>query len=66
VAMLTTTSFEALARMQMRALGDDELDLIVVAHPIGGINRATLEQRYEEAVPQALDWFAREAGRRSA
>ena len=64
MAMLTTTSFESLARMQMRALGDESLDLILVDHPIGGINQATLAQRCQEAVPQALAWYEREAGRR--
>jgi hypothetical protein len=64
VAMLTTTSFESLARMQMRALGDEALDLIVVDHPIGGINQAALEQRCAQAVPQAFEWFEPEAGRR--
>jgi hypothetical protein len=64
VAMLTTTAFEPLARMQMHALGDESLDLIVIAHPLGGITQAMLEQRCGEAVPQGLAWFEGEARRR--
>jgi hypothetical protein len=63
--MLTTTSFESLARMQMRALGDESLDLLIVSHPIGGIVPAVLEARCAEAVEQGLSWFrrvAKEAG----
>jgi len=55
--MLTTTSFVALARMQLRALGDEGLDLIVVEHPIGGINAAALADRGAVAAEQALAWF---------
>jgi hypothetical protein len=55
--MLTTSSFERLARMQMRALGDEDLKLIVVEHPIGGIDAATLAARCADAADQAVEWF---------
>jgi hypothetical protein len=57
--MLTTTSFEPLARMQMRALGDESLDLVIVRHPIGGVAPKELEERCAEAVEQGLGWFGR-------
>lgn len=59
VALLTTTSFEALARMQMRALGDEGLDLLVVTHPLGGIGAEALAARSAEAVEQGTAWFGR-------
>ncbi len=62
--MLTTTSFEALARMQARALGDESLVLIVVEHPIGGIDAMTLRSRCAEASEQAGRWFGAEVARR--
>jgi hypothetical protein len=55
--MLTTRSFERLARMQMRALDDEELRLIVVEHPIGGIDAAALEARCTDAAAQAVHWY---------
>jgi hypothetical protein len=64
--MLTTTSFVPLARMQMRALGDDSLALIVVAHPIGGISASELDARRTEAAAQGVTWLEAEAGRRTA
>jgi hypothetical protein len=63
--MLTTTSFVALARMQLRALGDEDLDLIVVEHPIGGINAAALADRSAVAAEQALAWFDEQVRRRA-
>jgi hypothetical protein len=65
VALLTTTGFEQLARMQARALGDEELEMIVVQHPIGGIGAAALHDRCDDAAGQALSWFASELARRS-
>jgi hypothetical protein len=61
--MLTTRSFERLARMQMRALGDEELRLIIVEHPIGGIDAAALEARCADAAAQAADWFEEHGAR---
>jgi hypothetical protein len=56
VAMLTTTSFESLARMQMRALGA-EVPLVVVEHPIGGIGPDAVELRGAAAAEQGATWF---------
>lgn len=55
--MLTTKSFERLSRMQMHALGDETLQLIVVEHPIGGIEAAALAARCADAADQAVAWF---------
>jgi hypothetical protein len=57
VVLLTTTSFEKLARMQMRALGDEDLPLVVVEHPIGGIAGPALDARTGIAAEQGLAWF---------
>jgi hypothetical protein len=57
VILLTTTSFEQLARMQMRALGDEDLSLAVVEHPIGGITGPALAARSATAAELGLAWF---------
>jgi hypothetical protein len=54
--MLTTTSFEKLARMQMRALGG-EVPLVIVEHPIGGIDKSALETRFMAAAEQGVEWL---------
>jgi hypothetical protein len=54
--MLTTTSFQSLARMQMRALGAD-VPLVIVEHPIGGIGAPALEMRGAAAAEQGIEWF---------
>ena len=54
--MLTTTSFESLARMQMRALGGD-VPLVIVEHPIGGIGAEALEMRCMAAAEQGVAWL---------
>jgi hypothetical protein len=62
--MLTTTSFVPLAKMQMRALGDESLELVIVSHPIGGIGGEALEARYAEAIPQGESWLQAAIDRR--
>jgi len=57
VAMLASTSFVGLAKMQARALGADMLDLIVVTHPIGGITPAELDDRCQEAIRGMTLWW---------
>jgi hypothetical protein len=64
VALLATATFVPLARMQMRALGDDALALIVVAHPIGGIAPVELDARRADAAAQGVSWLEAEVGRR--
>ncbi len=54
--MLTTTSFEKLARMQMRALSGD-VPLVIVEHPIGGIDASSLEMRCTAAAEQGVEWL---------
>lgn len=62
VAMLTSDAFVELARMQGEALGDEELDLLVVRHPIGGITPDELRERQAEAVRGIAPWWERVAG----
>jgi hypothetical protein len=57
VAMLATTSFVGLAEMQAHALGADDIDLIVVTHPIGGITPAELSDRCQEAIREMTSWW---------
>jgi hypothetical protein len=54
--MLTTTSFQSLARMQMRALRT-EVPLVIVEHPIGGIGPSAVELRGAAAAEQGIEWF---------
>jgi hypothetical protein len=55
-AMLATESFAGLAQTQARALHDSQMDLIIVAHPIGGLTATDLEQRCAQALTQGRDW----------
>lgn len=57
VAMLTSDAFVELARMQGEALGDEDLDLLVVRHPIGGITADELLERQAEAVQGIAPWW---------
>lgn len=57
VAMLTSDAFVELARMQGEALGDEDLDLLVVRHPIGGITPDELCERQAEAVQGIAPWW---------
>ena len=57
VLMLGSSTFEGLARMQARSLGDPGIELCVVQHPIGGLSPDELEKRCIDAAAQAVDWF---------
>jgi hypothetical protein len=42
---VTTDKFESLARLQAKALGRPELPLVVIAHPLAGLDPAEARER---------------------
>jgi hypothetical protein len=43
--------------MQLRGAGRDDLPLLVIPHPLGGIDEAGVAERAEVAWPQLRDWL---------
>jgi hypothetical protein len=64
-AVITTTAFRALAKMTAVALGDPELTLITLEHPLGGIDDAALGTRAQTAADQIGTWRGEVAARRA-
>ena len=57
-AVIVTTEFEHEARLQREARGMADLRLVVVSHPISSLTLEQLDERAEEAAPQALAvWY---------
>lgn len=52
--------------MTATALGDPELKLIVLDHPLGGVDATTLGARADAAVRELHTWIAEIAKRRQA
>ena len=52
--------------MTAAALGDPELTLISLEHPLGGVDDATLAGRAASAAVQVAAWLGEVAGRRNA
>ena len=63
--MITTTAFQGLAKMTAAALGDPDLKLITVDHPLGGVDPATLGARADAAARELESWLADVAKRRN-
>lgn len=57
-AVITTTAFQGLARAVARSRGYPELPLLVLEHPLGGIDEATISDRAQSAHTQVLTWLA--------
>ena len=53
-AVICSEPFVGLAKTQARVFGVAELPLIVIPHPLGGLDMAAVKSRLEIAVPQAL------------
>ena len=54
--VLCTTVFQVLAELESKALDLPDLKLLLVAHPIGGIEEAEAHARAAAAAPAFLDW----------
>jgi hypothetical protein len=66
-ALICTDAFAALAELQLEALGcADQVELVVLPHPLGGISDAELDERVSLAVQEIGDWLDRvETGARA-
>ena len=54
-AVICSEPFLTLARNQARTFGVPDLPLIVIPHPLGGIEMAEVKARAERALPQLAD-----------
>jgi len=52
-AVIVTEAFLHEAHMQRAALGMEELDPVVIAHPLSTLTEAQIEERAQSAVEQA-------------
>ncbi len=53
-AVIHSTPFQAMARANARALGEPDLNLIEIPHPLGGISKDEVAARVAVALPQLL------------
>ena len=52
VALSCSTAFSNLAKAQSRVLGANALHLILIDHPLGGVEEKDLMLRFEQAKPK--------------
>jgi len=66
-ALICTDAFATLAELQLEALGcANQVELVVLPHPMGGISDAELDERVSLAVREIGDWLDRiETGARA-
>lgn len=53
-AVICSRPFATLAKNQARVQGVADLPLIVIDHPLGGLDPAAVRGRFEQALPQVL------------
>ena len=53
-AVICSTPFEKLGRAQARVLGVADLPLVMIQHPLGGIDMQGVRSRAEQAAPAVL------------
>lgn len=56
---VTTDKFETLARLQSKALGRPTLPLMVIPHPVAGLNAAAAKERGRDVGRRILGLHAR-------
>ena len=52
-----TSAFAGLAKLTREALGGENWSVIVIPHPMGGIDEAALRERVEAAWPKLEEWL---------
>jgi ABC-type phosphonate transport system ATPase subunit len=52
--LICSRHFQTLARNQARVNGVPDLSLVLIDHPLGGIDEASVRARLEQAMPQVL------------
>jgi hypothetical protein len=55
--VMCTTAFEPLAKLESKALGVEGLRLLVLEHPLGGIEEPLARERAANAWPQFRAWL---------
>jgi len=55
--VICSRPFEGLARGQARIHGCADLPLIMIDHPLGGMDMATVQARADEAAPQIINYL---------
>jgi hypothetical protein len=53
-AVVCSTPFEKLGRAQSKVFGVPDLPLLMIPHPLGGIDMAGVRARADKAIPQFL------------
>jgi hypothetical protein len=59
--VFTTTLFEALTRQVAASFGLPDARIVVVDHPLGGTDAATIERRADAAVDEVLTLLSAKA-----
>ena len=54
-AVICSTPFEKLGRAQARVFGVPDLPLVMIRHPLGGLELDDVRARAQEAVPAVVD-----------
>jgi hypothetical protein len=54
-AVICSTPFEKLGRAQARVLGVPDLPLVMIRHPLGGLQMEDVKARAAEATPVVLN-----------
>jgi hypothetical protein len=54
-AVICSTPFEKLGRAQARVFGVPDLPLVMIRHPLGGLEHDDVRARAQEAVPAVVD-----------
>ncbi len=54
VALLCSDAFVPLAHSLQKLSGANRLPLIIIQHPLGGIERAAVRARADQALPQLI------------
>jgi hypothetical protein len=54
-AVICSTPFEKLGRAQARVFGVPDLPLVMIRHPLGGLELDDVRARAQEAVPAIVD-----------
>ncbi len=57
-AVICSTPFENLGRTQARIFGAGDLPLVLISHPLGGIEPERVRLRAAEATPRILQLLA--------
>lgn len=53
-AVVCSTAFQKLGETQAKIFGVPDLPLLIIAHPLGGLDLASVEARAEVATPQLV------------